>query len=81
MINVQFSIQNPFSNKNHKFLYQYHKLLNDKCFEFNAHQDSTLLNFLLYVSRENHAGIFLTVGFIGYSIDIEYYTTDHIISS
>jgi len=81
MINFQFSIQNPFSKKNHDFLYQYHKILNDKCFEFNIQNDSTLLNFLLHVNGENHAGIFLTVGFVGYSIDVEYYTTDHIISS
>lgn len=81
MINIQFSITNPWANEN-KFDNLFCKsasLAKHKAVEFEICKDPSqvfTLSFLV-TTRRDHAGASLELGLLGYSVHAQLYDTRH----
>lgn len=78
MINFNFNLYNPFSNR-WDIIWTKSKLLTQhKTIEFNGYKTNSILqiNFTLS-SRCDHAGVNLMVGLFGYIVELHFYDTRH----
>jgi hypothetical protein len=80
MINLNFSISNPWSTR-WKTLFCKHGLFwsANKAWEFNGYATHHIvdLSFELRQGRVDHPGVFLMIGLVGYAIEFQIYDTRH----
>jgi hypothetical protein len=78
MINFNFSITNPFSNR-WKILFVKNGFLSTyKAWEFNGYQTHHLIDINFSLSfHGDHPGLFIMLGLLGYSLEFSVYDTRH----
>ena len=78
MINLDFTINNPFSDL-FEIVASTSKLLTKyKAVEANMYRTATIIKLsLAYSIRRNHAGLQLEVGLFGYNFELHFYDTRH----
>jgi hypothetical protein len=78
MINFEFRLENPFSNR-WDMLYLSSKLLGKhKAVEANIYRTNTIISISLKVSiKGDHAGIHIMGGVLGYEGELHFYDTRH----
>jgi hypothetical protein len=78
MININFTITNPWSKRWNSLWAKSQILLNNKAVEFNGYRTNTILNAELNFNiRTDHAGIRLMIGLLGYEVELHFYDTRH----
>jgi hypothetical protein len=78
MINFNFSIANPWSNRWQTIFFKNGLLPNHKAWEFNGYRTHHLLdiNFSLSFTGD-HPGVFFMLGLVGYSLELSVYDPRH----
>jgi hypothetical protein len=78
MININFSIDYPFSTR-FEILASTSKLLTkNKAVEANIYCTANIIKLsLVYSSRQDHAGMQIEVGLFGYDFELHFYDTRH----
>jgi hypothetical protein len=79
MINLNFSIRNPWSNKfKNLWCRSYKTPFEHKFIELEMYKDSTIVSFMFnWTIRQSHAGLDLEVGLIGYCVRFNFYDGRH----
>jgi hypothetical protein len=78
MIDLKFAIINPFSKGWECFYNSGEKLTKNKAWEFNLYRTNDVVRFEFRFSiREDHAGLNIEVGLIGYSFEFSIYDIRH----
>jgi hypothetical protein len=79
VINFNFSIDNPWSNRWNTIWYASGLLFGHKAWEFNGYATHHIidLSFELRQGRVDHPGVFLMIGLVGYAIEFQIYDTRH----
>ena len=78
MINLQFNIRNPFSDRWKCIKCWDKKLSEHKHLELQIDKTADIVSFdFRYTIRQDHAGLFLTVGLFGYEAIFNIYDTRH----
>lgn len=78
MINIEFSISNPFSERFGHILLRHGSITRNKSWEFNIYRGTNIFTMLLrYTARQDHAGLKLQFGLFGYECDLYLYDTRH----
>ena len=79
MISFSFNLRNPFSNRwdnifNRGVTFdKYHKAA-----EFEVYRDTTIVGVAFrWTIRQDHAGMGLDIGLLGYTVSAQYYDTRH----
>jgi hypothetical protein len=78
MINFNFNLTNPFSNRWRIMFCKSGLLDNHKAWEFNGYQTHHIvdINFNLSVTGD-HPGVSIMLGLFGYSLELSGYDTRH----
>ena len=79
MIVFNFCLSNPFSNR---WKNVWNKVIStplpSKCIELEVYKDATIVSFMLRLTtRQDHAGLMIDVGLLGYSFSFHYYDIRH----
>lgn len=79
MINLNFSIRNPWSNKfKNLWCRSYRTPFEHKFIELEIYKDSTIVSFMFnWTIRQSHAGLDLEVSLIGYCVRFNFYDGRH----
>lgn len=78
MINLNFSISNPFSNEFKNLFCKADQLYKNKFWEFEVYRSQILFEFGFNITtRCDHAGIDLTLGLFGHTIHLNIYDNRH----
>lgn len=79
MINLQFNIRNPFSNRFEILKCWSGKTpFKNKFWEFQLDKTADIIGLdLRFTSRQNHAGLFLCLAFLGYETIFNFYDSRH----
>jgi hypothetical protein len=78
MINFNFSITNPFSNRWQTIFFKNGLLPNHKAWEFNGYRTHHLIDINFSLSfHGDHPGLFIMLGLLGYSLEFSVYDTRH----
>ena len=78
MINFNFGLRNPFSDRwdnifNRSWVFAKHKAA-----EFEVYCDTTVVSMSFrWTMRQDHAGMCLELGLLGYTVSLQYYDTRH----
>lgn len=78
MINLNFSITNPWSTRWSTLFFKAGLLAQYKAWEFNAYQTHHVvdINFNLSFTGD-HPGLFIMLGLLGYAVEVNVYDTRH----
>jgi hypothetical protein len=79
MINLAFGLANPFSKR---FSIVYEKSgktwIPYKFWEFNVYKTNIIIDFRIrYIIREDHAGLEIILGLLGWSVEYRFYDSRH----
>lgn len=78
MINISISISNPFSHRFSSVYNKVWKIREYKYLEVEVIKDSAIASGCLRITtRQSHAGIYCSVGLLGWDIGIEFYDSRH----
>ena len=78
MINFNFELRNPFSNRFDTLYYKDAEFENNKFGEIQVMKDTNIVMFQVrFSTRCDHAGMELGIGLLGYSVRIQYCNTRH----
>jgi hypothetical protein len=78
MINFDFSINNPFTDRWNTIFFKNGLLPRHKAWEFNAYRTHYIIDASVrYTYKGDHAGLQLTAGLFGYSLEFSIYDTRH----
>nr|QMP83487.1 MAG: hypothetical protein [Caudoviricetes sp.] len=80
MININFSITNPFADDLSDVVFsRYGKVTKNKYWSITLHKHSrTIIDLLLDVyTRRSNAGILLWIGLLGYFLEFRFYDCGH----
>ena len=78
MINLNFSISNPWSNRWHTLFFKNGLLPNHKAWEFNGYATHHFIDIDFRLSfTGDHPGVFVMLGLLGYSLEVSIYDTRH----
>lgn len=78
MINVSIRLKNPFSNRWKVILSKSNNLSATKAAEINLYKTPHICNIEFDLSiRQDHAGIRMSLGFLGYDIEFTMYDVRH----
>lgn len=81
MINFNFSLTNPFSNRwDSRFTLSKLNPFNiqNHCIEFNGYATNDIINIeFSLTTRVDHAGFRIYIGLFGYSLELHYYNCRH----
>ena len=78
MINIGFDLSNPFASRwdnifNRSWIFARHKAA-----EFEVYRDTTIVSMSFrWSARQDHAGMNLELGLLGYTVSLQYYDTRH----
>lgn len=78
MININFNLTNPFSNRWNALFFKNGLLPKHKAWEFNGYETHDIIdiNFRLSITGD-HPGMFIMLGLAGYSLELSIYDTRH----
>ena len=78
MINFSFGLQNPFSDR-WAIVYHNSAMLGKHTgAEIQVIKDNNIVDFRIrWTTREDHAGVMLDIGLLGYTVMLHYYDTRH----
>ena len=79
MIDFNFNITNPWSNR---FVgvwsKSYKTWFKRKYIELEVYKDTNIISFMIRVTtRQDHAGLRMELGLVGYSVNLNFYDTRH----
>ena len=80
MINIDFTIWNPWKSINRKTLYLREERIpyTNKAYSIQVDKDRTFFTIAIrYSIREDHAGLWFEVGLLGYSVFLMLHDTRH----
>jgi hypothetical protein len=78
MININFTIDNPWSDRWNTIWYRNGLLPKHKAWEFNGYRTHHIVDFEFHFTRNrDHAGIGFGLGLFGYSLEFQIYDTRH----
>ena len=78
MINLNFSIDNPFSERFAILASTSKKLTKHKAIEASAYRAATIITLSLdYTIKQDHAGLRVVVGLFGYECEMHFYDIRH----
>lgn len=79
MINVSFSLSNPFSNRFDILLCKEDATpIKNKCYEFQVNRSSTIIGLTFNLTfRQSHAGCYISVELFGYDVMFNFYDVRH----
>jgi hypothetical protein len=78
MINFNFGLRNPFSSRWDNIYSRSAVIGKHKGVEFEVYRDTTIISLMLRLTaRQDHAGVMLDFGLLGYSVSFHYYDTRH----
>ena len=79
MINFNFSITNPWGNRfNNLWCRSYATPFTNKYIELEVYKDTSIISFAVQLTaRQDHSGLSIEVGFIGYSFNFKFYDSRH----
>jgi len=78
MINLNLSIENPWSDRWNTIWFKNGLLPNHKAWEFNAYRTHYLVDFEFRLTRKgDHAGLQTMFGLVGYAVEFGLYDTRH----
>ena len=78
MIDLKFEIENPFSNRFEMLGSISKKLTKHKAIEASVYKASNIITVSLsYCIRQDHAGLRIVLGLIGYECQLHIYDTRH----
>ncbi len=78
MINLNFAIDNPFSERFAILASASKKLTKNKAIEASAYRAATIITLSLdYTIRQDHAGLRIVVGLFGYEFQMHIYDVRH----
>jgi hypothetical protein len=78
MLNFNLSISNPWSNRWKAIWYKNGLLSKHKAWEFNGYLTHQLLDINIEITtRQDHAGLHLMFGLIGFTVEFTIYDTRH----
>jgi hypothetical protein len=78
MIDFNLSINNPWSQRWRTMFFKNGLLPNHKAWEFNGYQTHQIVDVKFSLSfTGDHPGVFIMLGFVGYSIELSVYDTRH----
>ena len=78
MINLDFTIDNPFSNRFKPVASKSKMLTEHKAVEANIYCTANIIKLsLVYSTAQDHAGLQLEVGLFGYNFELHFYDTRH----
>lgn len=79
MINLNFSLRNPWSQKfKNLWCRAYDTPFKNKFIELEVYKDSSLLSLsLAWTMRQSHAGLDFEVGLFGYCFHFNFYDSRH----
>lgn len=77
MIYFNFGLSNPFCSRWDN-VYNRSAVLGKKAVEFEIYRDTTIVSFgFRWTTRQDHAGMNLELGLLGYTVSLQYYDTRH----
>jgi hypothetical protein len=78
MINFNFSLRNPFSDR-WANVYSYDKRVSkNKAVELEVLEENTIVSLGIRITAmQDHAGVNLELGLLGYSVSLHFYDTRH----
>lgn len=77
MFNLSFGLRNPFSDRWDN-IYNRSAVLGKKAVEVEVYRDTTIVSFeFRWNIRQDHAGMSLDLGLLGYTVSAQYYDTRH----
>jgi hypothetical protein len=78
MINLDFTIDNPFSKRFGLLSSKSKMLTKHKAVEANIYCTANIIKLsLVYSTAQDHAGLQLEVGLFGYNFELHFYDTRH----
>jgi len=78
MINLDFTISNPFSKRFRILASKCKMLTKHKAVEANIYCTANIIKLsLVYSSRQDHAGLQIEFGLFGYDFELHFYDTRH----
>ena len=78
MINLDFTINNPFSKRFRILASKCKMLTKHKAVEANIYCTANIIKLsLVYSSRQDHAGLQIEFGLFGYDCELNFYDTRH----
>jgi len=78
MIRLDFTINNPFINRFGLLSSKFKMLTKHKAVEANIYCTANIIKLLLvYSTRQDHAGLQVEVGLLGYNFELHFYDTRH----
>jgi hypothetical protein len=78
MIDFNFSISNPWSDRWRTLFCKSGLLANHKAWEFNGYQTHQIVDAKFSLSfTGDHPGVFVMLGLLGYSLEFSLYDTRH----
>jgi hypothetical protein len=78
MINFNFTINNPWSNRWSIIWFKNGLLPKHKAWEFNVYRTHYLVDVETHLTfKGDHAGFLLTIGLFGYAVEFRIYDTRH----
>jgi hypothetical protein len=78
MFNFNVSIANPWSNRWEAIWFKNGLLSKYKAWEFNGYRTHHVIDVNVEITtRRDHAGLHLTFGLIGYTVEFSIYDTRH----
>jgi hypothetical protein len=78
MINFNLSIANPWSNRWNTIFFKNGLLPKHKAWEFNGYRTHQVVDIDFRLSfTGDHPGVFVTLGLLGYSLELSIYDTRH----
>jgi hypothetical protein len=79
MINVSFGLSNPWSKRwNNVWCRVYQTPFKNKFIELEVIKDAFIVSFTFRLNtRTDHAGLYMDLGLLGYSISFNFYDSRH----
>ena len=79
MININFSVENPWSDRfNNLWCCSYATPFKNKFVELEVLKNNTVVSFVFRLTtRQDHSGLRLELGLLGYSFDFKFYDSRH----
>ena len=78
MINLNFSISNPWSDRWRTLFFKNGLLPMHKAWEFNGYATHHVIDIDFRLSfTGDHPGVFVILGLVGYSLELSVYDTRH----
>lgn len=79
MINVSLALRNPWSQRFRSIMNRHRTISAHKTLELSVYQSNCILEFSINVTgfRQDHVGVHLDLGLLGYTVDLSLYDHRH----